>query len=72
MTFEEFVAFLEPDKIRGGAICQPLSDFMAQKTAIEQACVLLGNRCSKEMKEKLQIISKEISSFLIATKGKIK
>ena len=45
------IAFLEPElptettQGRAGAICQSAADWGAQKTALEQACRMLGNRC---------------------------
>lgn len=43
--------WLEPQEGRGGAICRSDEDFTKQKTALEQACALLKNRCTPEMKE---------------------
>lgn len=51
MTFEEYIAFLEPQPEtsdspgRGGAVCMSSEDFQNMKTALEQACRYLGNKC---------------------------
>jgi hypothetical protein len=56
MTFEEFIEWLEPSDQEGdgGAVCQTTRDWNALKTALEQACRLLGARCSKEAVEILE------------------
>lgn len=51
MTFEEFIAFLN-----AGAICQSAEDFGKQKTAMDDACVLLGSKCTVEIKQALRRI----------------
>lgn len=38
---------------RAGALCRSDDDFTAQKIAVEQACALLKNRCTPEMKEEI-------------------
>lgn len=65
MNFSDYMDFLGamPDKIdntgkviekgRGGAICQSSSDFTKMKTALDQACEYLGDRCSYELKQVL-------------------
>lgn len=76
MTLDEFLEFLEPkeevrdpvtnaliEPARGGALCTPASDFTAQKTALEQACAALGNKCSYEIKEAIQKVATNISSL---------
>lgn len=50
MDAKEMIDFLE-----AGAICMSAEDRSAEKTAIERACVKLGNGCSFEVK---QLISK--------------
>jgi hypothetical protein len=51
MTPDEFIAFLLPSdgyltgKPRAGAVCQSAADYNAMKTALEQACRILGKRC---------------------------
>ena len=51
MTMDEYLDFLEPQEspARGGAICQSAADFNRTKTALEQACRMLGaNKCKFE------------------------
>jgi len=50
MNAVEYVYFLEPNTERGGAICESADDFNKEKTALEQACRLLGKKCTYEMK----------------------
>lgn len=47
MTEEEFLAFISPSQERPGAVCQSMSDYNKNKTALEQACTLLGPACVK-------------------------
>ncbi|NTU74270.1 hypothetical protein HGB07_09115 [Candidatus Roizmanbacteria bacterium] len=54
MTLDEFIDFLEPTDTRGGAVCMSGDDWTALKTAIEQLCRRMGNKCTYEMR---QIIS---------------
>ena len=72
MTFNEFIDFLEPTPAQGGAVCMTLNDFISTKTAIEQACVLLGSQCTKEIKKKLRSLNSEIASFIELNHSKIK
>lgn len=54
MTFEEFVAFIEPasePSPRAGAICQTSEDYNKTATSLAQACRELGSRCSVETRE---------------------
>lgn len=63
MDLDEWINFLEPQKevrdpvhgslIRaqhGAALCQSSEDWNKQKTALEQACKLLGSKCTYEIK----------------------
>lgn len=56
MSMEEFIDFLTPDPTRNksGALCQSVDDVIANKTSLEQACKLLKNRCTKEMKQMIE------------------
>ncbi len=76
MTLDEFLDFLEPkeevidpitkkiiEPARGGALCTPVSDFNAQKTALEQACEALGSKCSYEIKEAIQKVSNNVTAL---------
>jgi hypothetical protein len=49
LTLDETIKFLEPsvEEDRGGAICLSSEDYVALKTALEQACYLLSSRCVK-------------------------
>ena len=52
MNLEQVIEFLEPQSLpspRAGAICMSPDDFNAMKTALEQACRDLGERCSKQI-----------------------
>lgn len=67
MTFDEMVEFLEPQPerpdpkdpnkmlpARAGAMCQPADDWNHKKTVLEQACKMLGKRCSWQLKEMIR------------------
>ena len=51
MTFEEYLEFLEPNEKRAGAVCQSAEDAGKVKTALEQACRMLGKRCTYEIQQ---------------------
>ena len=54
MTMDEMIVFLEPQASptpRSGAICRSAEDFLKQKNALEQACRILGDKCSFELKQ---------------------
>lgn len=65
MDFEQMIVFLEPQgerlnaagkKLppRAGAVCRSDDDFTSQKIALEQACVLLRDKCTPELKEHIE------------------
>lgn len=66
MSFEEFVKFLEPQEeiknekgeiiqaARGPALCQSSNDWNKMKTTLEQACELLKDRCTYELKQTIE------------------
>lgn len=63
-TRDEFIKWLEPQEAsdgvpaRGAALCQSAEDWNKQKTAFEQACVLLGiKRCTKEIQQLFEQIT---------------
>ena len=61
MTFDEFVTFLEPQTgatPRPGAICQSADDWNAQKTVLEQACRMLGARCTYAMQKTIEAMGR--------------
>lgn len=68
MNVQEFIAWLEPAPGRAGAVCRSDEDFTKQKTALEQACVLLKDRCTPEMKAALESTSRAAS--ILRQKGK--
>ena len=51
MNLLETIEFLEPqpEGARAGAICQSAEDYRREKDALEQACRMLGNRCTPEI-----------------------
>lgn len=55
LTLDEWIAFLEPDPEtgKGAAVCEPSEHWNKKKTALEQACALLGDRCSYEIRRTL-------------------
>lgn len=71
MTFDEYIAFLEPQladpsknlTARGGAICQSASDWNKLKTSLEQACKILGNNCSFEIKTSIDQLGATINKL---------
>lgn len=65
MDLEQMIVFLEPQgerlnaqgkklPARAGAVCRSDEDFTSQKTSLEQACVLLRDRCTPELKEHIE------------------
>lgn len=54
MTWAEFQDMLEPTAERAGAICRTVEDDAKIKTALEQACRMLGRRCSYEALRAIQ------------------
>ena len=69
MSYEAFLAFLEPRPAtrttpgRAGAICQSAIDYTAQKTALEQLCVLAKKRCTKQAKEAIEAMRRQIQAL---------
>lgn len=69
MSYEAFLAFLEPRQATGsrpsraGAICQSALDYSAQKTALEQLCALAKKRCTKEAKEAIEAMRRQIEAL---------
>ena len=67
LNLAETIDFLEPQPerqdpsdptktlpARAGAICRSADDARKQKDALDIACRLLGNKCTKEMKETIE------------------
>jgi predicted ATP-grasp superfamily ATP-dependent carboligase len=61
---DELIKMLEPNKDRAGAIIIPAKDFVDIKTSLEQACVLLKNRCTEEVKKNIKLISKNLELLI--------
>lgn len=61
MTMEEFIVWLEPSTEKGPALCQSATDWNKQKTALEQACKILGNKCTFE--SELRMVSARIDAL---------
>lgn len=53
LNAKEMIDFLE-----AGAICMSAADRKREKTAIEQACYLLKDRCTVEIRERIEKIDK--------------
>lgn len=60
LTFDELIALLE-----SGAIITPVDDFVSVKEELEQACILLKNRCTKEIKKNIELMNKNLYPLLI-------
>ena len=62
MNLDETIKFLEPHadidpaKKRAGAMCQSAEDWNKMKTSLEQACAILGNRCTYELQQIIKVI----------------
>lgn len=61
MTMDEYFDFLEPkeegensEPARAGAVCESTNDYGAKKTALEQACRILGKNCTYEMQQAIE------------------
>lgn len=65
MNMDEFLEFLEPSEKenRGGAMCQSVSDWNKQKTALEQACEKLGKACTYEIRAVLSKVTKNMETL---------
>jgi len=77
LDIDEFIQFLEPQPerpdpdhpgqmlpARGGAMCQSADDWGKQKTALEQACKELGDRCTYEIRTMIRMIEAKIDALL--------
>ena len=60
MNFQEFIKFLEPSDEKAPAICQSARDWNSIKTSLEQACVMLKDSCSYEMKAAIRQFNKSL------------
>lgn len=64
LTFDELIDMLEPNEQRGGAIITPVDDFVELKKELEVACILLKDRCSKEVKKKIETANKNLQTII--------
>lgn len=64
LTFEQLIELLEPSSEHGGAIITPLDDFVSIKQELETACILLKNRCTKEMKKKIALVNNNLNKII--------
>lgn len=64
LTFDDLIDMLEPNEQRGGAIITPVDDFVELKKSLEKACVLLDNRCTKEIKKKIETANKNLKQII--------
>lgn len=46
----------------GAAICQPMEDWGAEHTALEQACQKLGAACTYEIKQLIDNVTKKVNA----------
>ena len=69
LNLGEFIDFLEPrvspsgDVVKGPALCMSTIDFERLKTAIEQACTLLEQRCTYEMQEAIRYANGNVTEL---------
>ncbi len=65
LSLDEFFDFLEPKEAdptgnqpaRAGAYCRSAEDHLKLKTILEQACRLLGNKCTYEIQQTIQTMN---------------
>lgn len=53
MTFDQFLDFLEPNEVRGGAVCSSVEDWIKLKNVLESTCRRYG--CSREEIEQIRV-----------------
>lgn len=68
LTLEQWYDFLTPKADKGPALCLSSEDFSKNKTAIEQMCARLKDRCTIEMKKEIQSYDQNIRK--LQTKAK--
>ena len=77
MDFETSIEWLEPQPerpdpenpknklpARAGAVCRSDEDFTRYKIALEQACALLKDRCTPEMKQTINNVTGNTAELL--------
>lgn len=81
LTLDQFLDFLEPQlerpdpehpgavlPARAGAICQSATHWNLQKTALEQACRVLGRDCTYEMQQTIKAMD-ELNQYQLKMMG---
>jgi hypothetical protein len=74
LTLDQWIEFLEPQaeqtlpdgKVipsRGAALCMSSDGFAKLKTAMEQACKLLGAKCQKEVTQRINDINGKVEKL---------
>ncbi len=63
LDFDQTIDFLHASETHGAALCQSSKDWTKIKTALEQACVLLGKRCKKKVVGDVDSIIKTIDKI---------
>lgn len=73
MTFEEFVAWVEPDvtpgQERGPAVLMSSKDYAEAQTALEQACRVLGARCTPAVKKTIRTVKRNVDKLRQRSSG---
>jgi len=77
IDFEQMIEWLEPQPkrpdpknpnktlpARAGAVMRSDEDFTRYKIALEQACALLNDRCTPEMKATIESVTENTSGLL--------
>jgi hypothetical protein len=83
LALDQWIEFLEPQaervlpdgKIipaRGAALCMASGDFGKLKTAMEQACKLLGAKCQKEVTKNINDINVKVEKLQASVMAKKK
>lgn len=75
MLLDQTIEFLEPREAiknkkgqvvtpaRGAAMCQSAADWNEMKTEMEEACKMLGDSCSLEIKEAIQSVTNNLDGL---------
>lgn len=81
MDFEAMISWLEPQpefvdkdgkkhEAKAGAVCESAEDFTAEKTALEQACSLLKNACTPDIKSAIAKAGANVQGIIDRSKEK--
>ncbi len=63
LSYDEYMAFLEPSATKGAAICQSSADYGALKTALDDACRAMGDGCTLEVKAQIKHMEGVLNGF---------